>query len=943
MGYNNLPILIKKCISIFTFFLTTLLCYSQPIVPYIANFTKNDYKAASRNWAVETDSEGSVYFGNSKGLLRYTGVEWQLLPMPGGKIVRSIMIDKNDRIYVGSFEEFGYFEKTENGKFKYTSLSDLLDNYNFHNEEIWNIISENGKIYFRSFSSYFTYSNNKVNASALPFTFLFLDKLNNSLYASIEEKGFYSFNGNDFNMLIPSSQINNDNVTGIFPFNKSKIILATTHNGLFIYEDGKCNVWANEVNEKLKKAFVNRCIMTRDSAYIIGTISDGIYALNKEGKLLWNINTSNGLLNNTVLGMGTDGSNNIWVALDDGISYIKYNSQIRFIKSFQPNIGYVYSVKNKDNYLYLATNQGIFYISLKDEEYIPRQIPNTNEQAWDLFEIDSQLFCGHNQGTFEIEGTNAIKVSSVKGGTSMRRGTIHGQDVLIQSTYTYLVVYKKNKSGKWEFSNIVDNFIQPIRSLEIDSHGNIWAQHFYKGLYCVKLSPDLKTAEKTDVYYSLDKKKNKSKESIIRVFKLRGRIICCEGDGFYKFDELTDSIVPFKFSGEKISAIKDVRRVIPINDDLYWLVCPNEFIFIDFKENDVEILNRIPFSDFYNMLSDDEENLTPISIDKFIFCLNNGIAVFDKNIRLEPDMERVLRIDKITKNNQNSITFHVEFPAFPGENISFEYRLKGVDDNENEISQKNEIQYFRLYPGEFVFEVKAIDNLGNVKSKAEYAFTIEPPFYQRKEAIFVYIILIILVLYLIFKVIQKYIKHKEAKIKQQQLEIRQKELEKQEQQIIKLEKEKLEQELIFKSKEIAGSAMSIIQKDEILDEIKRELSEQKKLFKNESQIEGYQKIIKKIDSHLTSEDEWEVFQSNFDRIHENFFRDLKTNYPELTPNDLKFCALLRLNQSSKEIANMMNISVKGVEVARSRLRKKFGIAPEESLVGFLIGFKGKVN
>ncbi len=926
---------------LFFFFFFSVYVYAQTGVPHVFNFSKSDYNAAGRNWAVDTDSEGSVYFGNSKGLLRYTGVEWQLFQLPGKKIVRSIMVDKNGRIYVGSFEEFGYFEKDENGIFRYTSLSALLDNYDFHNEEIWGIVSVNNKIYFRSFSSYFVYADNQVRASALPFTFIHLEYVNNILYAGIEEKGFYSFNGNDFNLLVPSSLINQDNVTGIFPFDQSRVILATSHSGLFIYDKESCLVWANEANEQLKKAVVNRCVMTRDSTYVIGTISGGVYALSKKGELLWNVNTSNGLLNNTVLGLGMDDNNNIWVALDDGISYIKYNSQLRFTKSFDPNIGYVYSVKIKDNNLYLATNQGIFYISLADEEYKPIQIPGTNEQAWDLFEIDNQLFCGHNQGTFEIKGTDAVKISTVKGGTCMRRGIIHGQDVLIQSTYTHLVIYKKNRDGRWTFSHIVNQFLQPIRSLEIDSHGNVWAQHFYKGLYRVKLSPDLKTAEKVTVYLLLDKKKTKLKESVIRLFKLRGRILCCEGDGFYNFDELTDSIVPIQFQGEKFLKIKDVRRVIPVNDDLYWLVCPNEFIFANFKDNDVEILNRIPFSDFYHTLADDEENLTPVSDNKFIFCLNDGIAIFDNLIDSEPSKERKLRIEEVTKDVKNSITFHLAYPAFPGENISFEYQLIGLEDNRKETSQKHIIQYSRLHPGQFTFQVEAIDNLGNVLSTTEYTFTIDPPFYATKGAFVVYIVLFLVFLFLIYRCIQKYIDRKEKKIRQQQLEIRQKELERQEQQIVRLEKEKLEQELVFKSKEIAASAMSIIQKDEILGEIKRELSEQKKLLKNESQIEGYQKIINKINSHLTSEDEWEIFQTNFDRIHENFFRDLKAGYPELTPNDLRFCALLRLNQSSKEIANMMNISVKGVEVARSRLRKKFGITPEESLVGFLIEFKGK--
>ena len=91
--------------------------------------------------------------------------------------------------------------------------------------------------------------------------------------------------------------------------------------------------------------------------------------------------------------------------------------------------------------------------------------------------------------------------------------------------------------------------------------------------------------------------------------------------------------------------------------------------------------------------------------------------------------------------------------------------------------------------------------------------------------------------------------------------------------------------------------------------------------------------------NLSEEDAWTVFQENFDLIHENFFRKLKEQYPALTPTDLKLCTLLRLNYSSKEIAEMMNISIRGVEAARYRLRKKLLLSESDNLVDFMINFK----
>ena len=76
--------------------------------------------------------------------------------------------------------------------------------------------------------------------------------------------------------------------------------------------------------------------------------------------------------------------------------------------------------------------------------------------------------------------------------------------------------------------------------------------------------------------------------------------------------------------------------------------------------------------------------------------------------------------------------------------------------------------------------------------------------------------------------------------------------------------------------------------------------------------------------------------SHFDEINNNFLKNLKSHFPKLTNTDLKVCAYLQLNLASKEIAQLMNISVRGVEISRYRLRKKLGIGTETNLFDYLI-------
>ena len=95
-------------------------------------------------------------------------------------------------------------------------------------------------------------------------------------------------------------------------------------------------------------------------------------------------------------------------------------------------------------------------------------------------------------------------------------------------------------------------------------------------------------------------------------------------------------------------------------------------------------------------------------------------------------------------------------------------------------------------------------------------------------------------------------------------------------------------------------------------------------------------IMNKINAAVKSKDEWKVFETNFNEVHEDFFKDILSEYPKLSGKDLKLCSYLKMNLSSKEIAPLMGISVRGVEVHRYRLRKKMALESDVNLTKFLI-------
>ena len=119
----------------------------------------SDYNAGIQNWSIAQDERGVMYFGNNNGLLEFDGSAWRLYELPTKGIVRAIYISKDGRIYVGSYEEFGYFVRTPYNTLEYHSLKDEVKDFTFHNDEIWNIVCVQGEIVFQSFGSLFLTSD----------------------------------------------------------------------------------------------------------------------------------------------------------------------------------------------------------------------------------------------------------------------------------------------------------------------------------------------------------------------------------------------------------------------------------------------------------------------------------------------------------------------------------------------------------------------------------------------------------------------------------------------------------------------------------------------------------------------------------------------------------------------------------------------------------------
>ncbi len=956
--------MIRQLLFVFVLFLYVSSLSSQDLVPIVKQYYKNDYNAGSQNWSVTQATDGKMCFGNNNGLLLFDGIRWSLYNLPQDKTARSVYAGSDGRIYVGSFEEFGYFTYAKGNQLVYHSLSDSLIDFKMKNDEVWTILELDDQICFQSFSSYFIYTpkNNALHAYRPGSNMFFFHKLNENIYTYDESKGYVQLSANKKQFVTAGYKGLLGRVVNAFALKSmpGSNLLVTQSNGLWLSKNSGVEKLVTKIDAELVRSEVNRAIITKDNIVILGTILNGVYALNLKGDLLWHINMDNVLQNNTVLGLFEDASGLIWLAMDKGIAKINPAENLNWLPNFHASVGAVYDLHFTGSNLYMATNQGLYKANLNLES---KRITNVGllqgvkGQVWDLSSYDNQLFCGSNDKTYLLNGSELSPISNVGGGMCIAKGEIHGKEVLVQGTYSSICIYL-NENGKWKFSHTIPGFLNPVSHIEIDYTGRIWVSHMHKGMYLLNLDVDLKRIVSEQFFENLDGENPLA----IRLFKLNNRVVFTDSRQFYTFDDLAKKIIPYVDLNRSLGYFASSHRICHFRDNLYWLIKDKEAGLFQVNASSTKLLDLVRFSNFDFKTVDTYLQFIPISENQCLITLENGLALYNfkqtnkgdhkvnlklTEVKLQGDSKEKTEYLDFVNVSLPSVAFHLNnltlswfYPDFDqSEDVLYTYTLDGMDDRWSEPAYVGFKNYNYLPSGKYNFKLKALTFDGKLLSEMSFPFVVLEPFYWTVWAKIIYVLLFMFVMWLLYQYFKRKYHQKHERQRAEQEVVQKREIEIREQQITVLEKEKLEAELTLKSKELAQSTMTIINKNEILSQLRDELNEQKLKLGNQYPKKYFDKLMSIINENLTSEDDWNRFQSNFDMIHQNFFRHLHRDYPELTPNDLRFCAYLRLNLTSKDIANLMNITIKGVEVARYRIRKKINLPSSKSLAEFMIEYK----
>ncbi|MBK9564001.1 MAG: hypothetical protein IPO37_01985 [Saprospiraceae bacterium] len=243
-----------------------------------------------------------------------------------------------------------------------------------------------------------------------------------------------------------------------------------------------------------------------------------------------------------------------------------------------------------------------------------------------------------------------------------------------------------------------------------------------------------------------------------------------------------------------------------------------------------------------------------------------------------------------------------------------------------EIENQSSIQFTNLSSGKYILQLKRNDDIEKTVS-----FEILPPWYLSTMAKLIYLVLVFTLLYLLNKYYERKLTGEKQRFQLENERLVHKHQ-------IQLENQRLHSENQIKNKELANATLQLVQKNEILQDIKDELIEIRKTGDHTLTGKDFQMFMKQINENLTTKSDKKLFDMSFNDVHEVFLSKLKKEYPDLSADDLKLATYLRMNLASKDIAPLFNISLRGLENKRYRLRKKMHLPTETDVNDFFVNY-----
>lgn len=949
---------------------TSLYCHGYQLPR--RDFMRMDYHAGSQNWDISQSADGRMLFANNDGLLVFDGAQWNIYPVPNHSKVRCVFFDSiSDRIYVGAYDEIGYFKsESGSGAVRFHSLVKLLPEGNRNFEEAWSVEKVGSNIVFQSRGGLMVYSPKKEEVKPIPAnsTITASALVDGLLYVACSD-GIYVLKNDALVPLPGTSELHGKRIKTIArePLGNG-VVFATIDSGLFLYDGSKTELYLPQLLHFLTENLVY-CTDVQDNKLAIGTIHGGAVVADVRSGKIFHETTGNGLPDNTVFSTRFDRSGNLWLGLANGISCVMKDLPYRKIFPEGNGKSTAYASALSGNTLYLGTNKGLFAMTYPSFDSVS-PVAGMNRHVWSICPTSAGVLVGAHDGAYFVSAGGLMKIP-VKTTWDIRRMPGKGETYILATESGFHII---DMSGGSPSEPVKITGLDPVTgNFEIDTDGSIWTSDRSRGIVHAYLDP---LHNKVIGKEFFGRKNGLPSDADNTVSLVGKRIYISTTNGLYLYDRAKHMPVAVRIPGTMSGRHSSIGlRLVEAPGNRIWAVAPGTASLIGKGKNGVWTADSISFGAIAHDLHTDFGRFISLgnADGRSIFNGNEGFYLVNAGSRPAPGprgiivnavrntaTDSLLYSDSFGKHtsgvlmiphDMNSLTFEFVLPEYRTAGaVEYSCMLEGYEKEWTALGTDPRKEYTRLDKGEYTFRIKAFNKLDGLTSERSFSFVILPAWYETWWAITLYIIMAVVGLFFIVRYAERRIKRKQEmeyerlrEEKEEEMLRRQeafdRENERKERELIALRNRQLEFDLRHKAGELADSTMNLVRKNDILQELDKNIKELADGIRNDEpgkqlalQADAIRRSIKQ---NLSDDDNWDKFRSYFDLVYDNFIEKLKARYPDLKMADIKLCAYLKMGLSSKEISSLLNTAVRSVENSRYRLRKKLGLQPEDNLTEFL--------
>lgn len=895
-------------------------------------YSPSEYKSDAQVWSISKGEGDDVYFATNEGIVLYDGVRWERYVTPSECIMRSVYYDTEQQVaYSGGVNEFGYWKYDEYGNLQYTSIYENPPSA--PTKEFWKIAKVPGSplVYFESPLSLLVYDaeTGKITPLAddgMRFHFLFM--VNDKVYL---QQSNYLYQLDGYDKRVVTDQLTNFYTVFMALESEGKLRLFSSEKGsLILDEQGKIE---KRIPFEMDMRITSMSRLGTD--YLVGTGNTGFYRMDEKGTVLSKVGEQLGL-KNTVLSVGVNNKGDIWLGLNGGIMMIEESVKEESLL-FDPkeSIGYVYCAINRDEQLYVGTNKGLFRVEKGEGKVNFALIPHSKGQVWDLYNVGDEVIVAHNKGLFGVY--NGLYREIKHSGVYTLIPIPSRPGFYISGNYVGLSLYEM-KEGRLTFLNNITGYQDLVQNCAFDKDGDLWITHSRREFMRLRFDSNYTSIIESEIYAVPT---TVSRRAFL--VKVGNDIIFLNNEGgAFKYNELNNTLQPDEYYATLLETINRNALKVQAFDDRFWQMNEEGVCLLQKNYNKVTVNAGLFARMKDKFIPKGFRKVIQLEDSVYAIGLENGLGIMNVAALNGQSIMKMPRIRKaeIVGESENRLLSLNDGNLFIPAHINMvrlwltslnrgrqvEYRILERGDKW-EMATGGYIQLSYLHPGDFTLEIRNSNGYGIFSDTNRIILHIASPWYATIYAYLLYVLLVIGIAYVVYRIVLNRTRKKEEAIRLNEERKRKEEME-------HYQLSCLQEELGNKNSKLMSITMLGVQNNTFLKKIKDAMME---IDTSQSPAAKQQvkRLVKDIERQLNDQSGWDNFVEHFNNTCNGFFDRLTTKHPKLTHSDLRLCAYIRLNLSTKEIASLMNVSSSSVEMAKYRLRKKLELEESVSLPYYL--------